>query len=88
MTTPNKEPGERAERLHRDGQAPLVSESPWVQAKKRFFSARMGPLGLSILAFVILFVIVGSIMLPYDFYDVPIRDENVFAGRPPAWGRP
>jgi ABC-type dipeptide/oligopeptide/nickel transport system permease subunit len=66
----------------------IVSESPWVQARKRFFAARMGPLGLAILAFVFLFVIIGSILLPYDFYDVPIRDENVFAGRPPAWGRP
>lgn len=67
---------------------PAVSESPWVQARKRFFAARMGPLGLAILGFVFLFVVVGSIVLPYNFYDVPIRDENVFAGRPPAWGRP
>lgn len=48
----------------------------------------MGPLGLAILTFVILFVVLGSILLPFDFYNVPIRDENVFAGRPPAWGRP
>ncbi len=65
-----------------------VSESPWAQARTRFFRARMGPLGLALLLFVFAFVIIGSILLPYDFYAVPTRDEIVFAGRPPAWGRP
>lgn len=48
----------------------------------------MGPLGLAILVFVFAFVIIGSLLLPYDFYAVPTRDEIVFAGRPPAWDRP
>jgi peptide/nickel transport system permease protein len=37
---------------------------------------------------VFLFVIIGSFLLPYDFYNVPQPDEINFIGRPPAWGRP
>ena len=49
---------------------------------------RMGPAGLTILGGVFLFVVIGSILLPYDFYKVPQPDEINFIGRPPAWGRP
>ena len=65
-----------------------VSESPWQQARKRFFQTRMGPGGLFILAGIFVFVVVGSLLLPYDFYVVPQPDEIQFVGRPPAWGRP
>lgn len=65
-----------------------VSESPWQQARRRYFAGRMGPWGLYILAFIFLFVVIGSILLPFDFYTVPQPDEINFIGRPPAWGRP
>jgi peptide/nickel transport system permease protein len=65
-----------------------ISESPWGQARRRFFSGRMGPLGLIILIAIFLFVIIGSIILPFDFYHVPQPDEINFVGRGPAWGRP
>ena len=32
--------------------------------------------------------IIGSLLLPFDFYKVPQPDEINFIGRPPAWGRP
>jgi peptide/nickel transport system permease protein len=48
----------------------------------------MGPTGLVMLGGVFLFVIIGSFLLPYDFYNVPQPDEINFIGRPPAWGRP
>ncbi|MEY2731347.1 MAG: hypothetical protein RLZZ588_72, partial [Chloroflexota bacterium] len=35
-----------------------------------------------------LFVVIGSLLLPFDFYNVPQPDEINFIGRPPAWGRP
>ena len=65
-----------------------VSESPWLQARKRFMQTRMGPAGLAILIGIFLFVIIGSLLLPFDFYKVPQPDEINFIGRPPAWGRP
>ena len=65
-----------------------VSESPWQQARRRFFKTRMGPAGRVILGGVFIFVVIGSLLLPYDFYNVPQPDEINFIGRPPAWGRP
>lgn len=65
-----------------------VSESPWQQARRRFMQTRMGPGGLFILAAIFVFVVIGSLLLPYDFYVVPQPDEIRFVGRPPAWGRP
>ena len=65
-----------------------ISESPWGQARRRFFAGRMGPLGLGILVFIFLFVVIGSVVLPFDFYHVPQPDQITFVGRGPAWGRP
>lgn len=65
-----------------------VSESPWLQARKRFMQTRMGPTGLIILIGIFFFVVIGSLLLPFDFYVVPQPDEINFIGRPPAWGRP
>jgi peptide/nickel transport system permease protein len=65
-----------------------ISESPWGQSRRRFFAGRMGPFGLGILVFIFIFVIIGSIILPFDFYFVPQPDAISFVGRGPAWGRP
>lgn len=65
-----------------------VSESPWLQARKRFMQTRMGPAGLAILISIFIFVVLGSLLLPFDFYVVPQPDVINFIGRPPAWGRP
>jgi peptide/nickel transport system permease protein len=65
-----------------------VSESPWLQARKRFMQTRMGPAGLAVLIAIFIFVVLGSLLLPYDFYVVPQPDVINFVGRPPAWGRP
>jgi len=65
-----------------------VSESPWLQARRRFMQTRMGPAGLFVLTAIFVFVVIGSFLLPYDFYVVPQPDEISFVGRPPAWGRP
>jgi peptide/nickel transport system permease protein len=65
-----------------------VSESPWLQARKRFMQTRMGPGGLFVLSAIFVFVVIGSLLLPYDFYYVPQPDQISFTGRPPAWGRP
>ena len=65
-----------------------VSESPWQQARTRFMQTRMGPAGLAVLIGIFIFVVLGSLLLPYDFYVVPQPDVINFVGRPPAWGRP
>ncbi|NQW56977.1 MAG: ABC transporter permease [Chloroflexi bacterium] len=65
-----------------------VSESPWQQVRKRFMQTRMGPAGLAVLISIFIFVVLGSLLLPYDFYVVPQPDVINFVGRPPAWGRP
>ena len=65
-----------------------VSESPWQQVRKRFMQTRMGPAGLAVLISIFIFVVLGSLLLPYDFYVVPQPDVINFIGRPPAWGRP
>jgi len=48
----------------------------------------MGPWGLYILIGIFVFVVIGSALLPFDFYNVPQPDEINFIGRGPAWGRP
>ena len=45
-------------------------------------------LDIFILVSIFVFVVLGSLLLPYDFYNVPQPDEINFIGRPPAWGRP
>jgi peptide/nickel transport system permease protein len=65
-----------------------ISESPWQQARRRYFAGRMGPWGLYILIGIFVFVVIGSALLPFDFYKVPEPDVINFIGRGPAWGRP
>ena len=65
--------------------APATSESPWAQARRRFFAGRQGPWGLRILGVVLLFVIVGPIFAPYDRFSIPNPSEFVFLGRPPSF---
>ena len=55
---------------------------------RRYFAGRMGPWGLYILVGIFLFVVIGSVLLPFNFYNVPQPDEINFIGRGPAWGRP
>ena len=64
-----------------------VSESPWAQARRRFFAGRQGPWGMRILGFVLLFAIVGPLFSPYDRFTIPNPSEFVFLGRPPSFDR-
>jgi peptide/nickel transport system permease protein len=64
------------------------SQSPWAQARRRFFGGRQGPWGLGILIFVIVFCVVGAQLLPYDFYEIPQPEEIVYIGRGPSLEHP
>ena len=64
------------------------SESPWQQARRRFFAGRQGPVGLVVLIFVIGFSIIGSLFLTYNFYELPQPDQFVYLGRGPSFAHP
>ena len=64
------------------------SESPWQQARRRFFAGRPGPVGLVVLIFVIGFSIIGSLFLTYNFYELPQPDQFVYLGRGPSFAHP
>ena len=64
------------------------SESPWQQARRRFFAGRQGPVGLAILVFVGGFAIIGSLLFKYDFYELPQPDQFVYLGRGPSFAHP
>ena len=59
-------------------------ESPWAQARRRFFAGRQGPWGLVMLGVVFAFVVFGPIFAPYRLGEIPTPSEYVFLGRPPS----
>ena len=60
------------------------AESPWTQARRRFFAGRQGPWGLTILGFIFLLIIVGPFFAPYRVGEIPKPSEFVFLGRGPS----
>ena len=63
-------------------------QSPWQQARTRFFAGRQGPIGLGILVFIVLFCVIGRVLLPYSFYDLPQPDVLSYMGRGPSLAHP
>ena len=63
-------------------------QSPWQQARSRFFAGRQGPIGLGILIFIVLFCVIGRVLLPYSFYDLPQPDVLSYMGRGPSLAHP
>jgi ABC-type dipeptide/oligopeptide/nickel transport system permease subunit len=61
------------------------AESPWAQARRRFFAGRQGPWGLAILGVVFFLVVVGPIFAPYRVGEIPKPSEYVFLGRGPSF---
>ena len=68
-----------------DPRAAHRAESPWRQARRRFFAGRQGPLGLLILGIVFAFVVVGPIFAPFRYGEIPMPSEEVFLGRGPSF---
>lgn len=60
------------------------AESPWAQARRRFFSGRQGPLGLVILGCIFALIVVGPFFAPYKLGEIPTPSEYVFLGRGPS----
>ena len=68
-----------------DARAVHRAESPWRQARRRFFAGRQGPLGLAIIGVIFAFILIGPIFAPFNYSDIPNPSEDVFLGRGPSF---
>jgi peptide/nickel transport system permease protein len=68
-----------------DARAVHRAESPWRQARRRFFAGRQGPLGLAIILVIFAFILIGPIFAPFNYGDIPVPSEDVFLGRGPSF---
>ena len=66
----------------------LESLSQWQIAWRRFRRHRMALLGSFMFFGVVLIGIVGPFFLHYNFYEIPLPDKIVHAGRPPSLAHP
>jgi peptide/nickel transport system permease protein len=71
-----------------DYEVGLKSLNQWQLAWRKFRKHKLALVGLAMIAALIGIAIVGPILLPFSFTNVPKPDEIVSAGRPPAIGRP
>lgn len=62
----------------------LESLSQWQIAWRRFKRHRMALIGSTMFFGMVLIGVVGPLLLPYNFYNIPTPDVHVQAGRPPS----
>ena len=67
-----------------DYEVGLESLSQWQLAWRKFKKHRLALIGLGILLTLAIIAIVGPILIPFEFSNVPKPDVNVPAGRPPS----
>jgi peptide/nickel transport system permease protein len=90
-STPNQAPANlelRAEEAGADYEVALESLNQWQLAWRKFRHHRLALVGLGILAFMAFVAIIGPFLMPFDFYNVPMPDKIVGAGRPPSLAHP
>jgi peptide/nickel transport system permease protein len=78
----------RAAEAGADFEVSLESLSQWELAWRKFRNHRLALFGLFILGVLLASAIIGPIVTPFDFADVPVPDEFVQAGRPPSLEHP
>jgi peptide/nickel transport system permease protein len=71
-----------------DYEVGLKSLNQWQLAWRKFRKHKLALIGLGIIAALILVAIVGPILLPFNFTDIPRPDEIVQRGRPPSIAHP
>jgi peptide/nickel transport system permease protein len=81
-------PGPSSEEIS-GGQGPdydvqLESLTQWQIAWRRFKRHRMALIGSTMFFGMVLIGVVGPLLLPYNFYNIPTPDVHVQAGRPPS----
>jgi peptide/nickel transport system permease protein len=91
---PNMEPGGveppvedielRAAEAGVDYEVQLESLNQWQLAWRKFRKHRLALIGLGILIALIVAAIVGPILSPFVFNEIPKPDKAVYAGRPPS----
>jgi peptide/nickel transport system permease protein len=78
----------RAEEAGADYEINLQSLNQWQLAWRKFKKHRLALIGLGIIAFMIATAIIGPILMPFEFEDVPRPDVVVYQGRGPSLQHP
>jgi peptide/nickel transport system permease protein len=78
----------RAEEAGADYEVGLESLNQWQLAWKKFRKHRLALVGVVILAFFIVVALVGPLLAPFEFANVPEPDKIVYAGRGPSLAHP
>jgi peptide/nickel transport system permease protein len=66
-----------------DYEVGLKSLNQWQLAWRKFKKHRLALIGLGIIAALILIAIIGPVLMPFSFTDIPQPDQIVQTGRPP-----
>jgi peptide/nickel transport system permease protein len=62
----------------------LESLSQWQLAWRRFKKHRMAVLGSAMFITMVLLGVIGPVIVPYDYLNIPAPDQIVYQGRPPS----
>jgi peptide/nickel transport system permease protein len=68
-----------------DYEVQLESLNQWQLAWRRFLKHRLAVIGSLIFLAICAVAIIGPLILPYDYRNIPYPDKVVYAGRPPSW---
>ncbi len=71
-----------------DYEVGLKSLNQWQLAWRKFRKHKLALVGLGLIAALILIAVIGPVLLPFSFTDVPLPDEIVAAGRGPSLAHP
>ena len=71
-----------------DYEVGLKSLNQWQLAWRKFRKHKLALIGLAVLALMLVGAIIGPILMPFSFTDIPQPDEIVQAGRPPSLAHP
>ena len=71
-----------------DYEVQLESLNQWQLAWRKFRKHRLAIVGLGILVVLIVAAVVGPILSPFVFNEIPKPDKIVYAGRPPSLAHP
>ncbi|HXG39592.1 MAG TPA: ABC transporter permease [Candidatus Limnocylindrales bacterium] len=78
----------RIEEAGADYEVALESLNQWQLAWRKFRRHRMALVGLGILGVLVAVAIVGPIVAPFEFAEIPVPDQVVYQGRPPSLAHP
>ena len=71
-----------------DYEVGLKSLNQWQLAWRKFKKHRLALIGLVMIAILIVVAVIGPVLLPFKFTDIPKPDQIVSAGRPPSLQHP